>query len=67
MKILVLVLMVCSTFLHVNAQDSLEGYWATGEDNTIVQTYEKDGAWYGKMVSSDNPNTKLGTDILREF
>jgi len=49
------------------AQSSLEGTWATGEDNSIIQTYEKDGAWYGKIISSDNPKAKIGTNILRGF
>jgi len=29
--------------------------------------YQKEGAWYGKIVSSDNPKAKIGNDILRAF
>lgn len=51
----------------MHAQESIEGQWNTGEDNTIVETYQKDGAWFGKIISSDNPKAKIGTEILREF
>jgi len=51
----------------LSAQDSLKGIWLTGEENTKIETYEKDGAWYGKILSSDNPNAKIGTDILKGF
>lgn len=53
--------------LALSAQDSLEGIWLAGEDNTKIETYQKDGAWFGKIVSSDNPNAKIGTNILRDF
>lgn len=51
----------------LSAQKTLEGTWQTGEDNTVVKTYQKDGAWYGKIISSDNPKAKMGTDILKGF
>ncbi|MCR9287142.1 MAG: DUF2147 domain-containing protein [Bacteroidetes bacterium] len=51
----------------LSAQDSLKGIWLTGEENTKIETYQKDGVWFGKIVSSDNPNAKIGTDILRDL
>ena len=36
-------------------------------ENTKIETYQKEGAWYGKIVSSDNPKAKIGNDILRAF
>lgn len=50
-----------------SAQSTLEGTWQTAKDNTLIETYQKDGAWYGKVISSDNPKAKIGNDILREF
>ncbi len=49
------------------AQKSLDGVWQTGVDNTKIETYQKDGAMFGKIISSDNPKAKTGTDILRNF
>jgi uncharacterized protein (DUF2147 family) len=45
----------------------LSGVWNAGEDNTRIETYQKDGAWFGKILSSDNSKAKVGTDILLGF
>ena len=66
-KITQLIFVSIMTLTSLSAQSALDGKWNTGENNTIVQTYEKDGAWYGKIVSSNNPKAKLGTEILRGF
>lgn len=49
------------------AQDFQKGIWLTGEENTKIETYQKEGAWYGKIHSSDNPKAKIGKDILQGF
>lgn len=49
------------------AQSTLTGKWQTGEDNSIVQVEETSGVITGKLVSSDNPKAKMGTEILRDF
>ena len=67
MKKLTAVLIAFFFFSSLSAQESLKGIWLTGEENTKIETYEKDGAWYGKIISSDNPKAKIGTDILRGF
>lgn len=54
---------VCRLF----PQSPVEGSWLTGDDSTIIQIYQKDGALFGKIVSSDNPNVKIGTEILQGF
>ena len=51
----------------LSAQDFPKGIWLTGEENTKIETYQKEGAWFGKIVSSDNPKAKIGKDILQEF
>jgi len=66
-KITQLILVSIITMTSLAAQSALDGRWNTGEDNTIIQTYVKDDAWYGKIVSSDNPKAKIGTNILRGF
>ena len=51
----------------LTAQDFEVSIWLTGDENTKIETYQKEGAWYGKIVSSDNPKAKIGNDILRAF
>ena len=49
------------------AQNSIEGSWNTGKHNTVVETYLKDGAYFGKVKSSEKPKAKIGIDILRDL
>ncbi len=67
MRIYSLILFLLLSSPNIFAQQSIEGKWQTGVDNTIVETYQKDGAWFGKIVSTDNSQAKIGTDILRGF
>jgi hypothetical protein len=69
MKIFCFILLMLASAACVFAQQSLEGVWQTGEDNTKIETYQKDGEWFGKIISTDNPKAKakIGTDILRNF
>jgi len=53
--------------LCAEAQSDLEGVWQTGEDNSKVEVFEQDGEYFGKLISSDNPKAKIGTEILRNF
>ena len=53
--------------LSLSAQKMEKGIWLTGNANTKVETYEKDGAWYGKVIESDNPKAKIGSDAIRDI
>lgn len=53
--------------LSLAAQSPLDGTWQTGEDNTLVEVTEQDGVATGKLLSSDNPKAKVGTEILQKF
>ena len=67
MKILTSILFTIFIISSLSAQDFPKGIWLTGEENTKIETYEKEGAWYGKIVSSDNSKAKIGKDILIDF
>ena len=54
-------------FITLSAQAIQKGTWLTNKGNTKVETYQKDGAWYGKVLSSDNPKAKIGRDSSRAF
>ena len=53
--------------VSLSAQNTIEGTWNTGRDNTLIETYEKDGEWFGKVISSENSKAKIGNDILRNI
>jgi len=67
MRITGFILLMILSSTSIFAQQSLNGVWQTGVDNTKVETYQKNGAWFGKIISSDNSKAKTGTDILRNF
>lgn len=52
--------------LTMNAQTSLKGIWDMGQDNTKIEITENNGTYQGSIVSSDNPNAKIGNVILKE-
>lgn len=67
MKIILHLFLAIGFTLSLSAQEMQKGIWHTGNANTKIETYEKDGAWYGKVIESDNPQVKVGADILRDF
>ena len=67
MNKLILVIMISLLAISTRAQEMTTGVWSTGEENTKIETYQKDGLWYGQIISSDNPKAVIGTDILIGF
>ena len=67
MKKITCLILALGYFIALSARDFQKGTWLTNKGNTKVETYQKEGAWYGKVLSSDNPKAKIGTDILRAF
>lgn len=67
MNSLISTLFISLLTLSLSAQEMTAGIWLTGEENTKIETYKKDGIWYGKIVSSDNLKAKIGKDILIGF
>ncbi len=53
--------------ISLSAQDMVTDIWLTGEENTKIETYQKEGMWFGKIISSDNSKAKIGSDILIGF
>ena len=60
-------LMMLGLTANAIAQSTLEGNWQTGEDNSVVTVETAYGVITGKLISSDNPKAKMGTEILRNF
>jgi uncharacterized protein (DUF2147 family) len=66
-KKILLVLIFCLTGSVVFAQGDLTGTWDTRKQDTIVKIYEKDGQYFGKIISSDNPEAEIGKQIIKNF
>ena len=67
MKKITCLILALGFFVSLSAQDFQKGTWLTKKGNTKIETYQKDGAWYGKVISSNNPKAKIGNDVLRAF
>ena len=67
MKKFISLIFAFGIFISLSAQNTIEGTWNTGRDDTLIETYEKDGEWFGKVISSDNSKAKIGNDILRNI
>lgn len=49
------------------AQNDLTGTWDTGKDSTLVKIYEKEGVYFGEIVSSDNPKAEIGKQLIKDL
>lgn len=49
--------------LSIVAQQSIDGIWNTGRDNTTIEIIKSEG----KVNSSDNSNAKKGSVILKDL
>jgi len=67
MKKFISVTIISLIAISLSAQEMTAGVWLTGEENTHIETYQKNGLWYGKIVNSDNPKAKIGKIILKDF
>lgn len=65
MKMLITCLLVFSA-ISMQAQESIAGIWNTGKDNTKIEITKEDGAYVGKIQSSDNAKAETGTLMLKE-
>ena len=66
MKNLIVILILLLAF-SIQAQTSLKGTWNTGESNTKIEISNTNGAWIGKLKSSDNKKTEIGKVILKDL
>lgn len=64
-----IILTCCILFsaITMHAQQSIEGFWNTGQDNTVVEVLQEDGKWAGKIHASDNAEVVIGKTILKDL
>lgn len=63
MKSLFLFIGLLLATVSVNAQQSIEGIWNTGKDNTEIEIKKDEG----KIYTSDNENATLGKLIIKDI
>lgn len=66
MKNLSMFIVILFSSFSMNAQ-SLAGVWNTGEDNTKIEITEVNGVYSGKILSSENTDAKVGSQILKNI
>ena len=67
MKKLFVVLIFSLLGSSLFAQTDIIGTWNTGEENTLVKIVEKEGEYFGEIVSSDNPKVEIGKQIIKDL
>jgi hypothetical protein len=45
----------------------LAAIWLTSTEGDKIETYQKDGKWFGKLVASNSKDAPLGTTVLRNL
>ena len=66
MKNMLLVLIITLFSSNIFGQANISGEWVVGEQNTVVKIEKKNGAYTGKIISSDNPKAKIGQLMVKE-
>lgn len=62
-----LVLIISLFSMNVFAQSDVSGEWIVGEKNTVIKIGQQNGIYSGKIISSDNPNVKIGKLMVKEL
>lgn len=66
MKELAFTVFILFGAITMHAQESLTGIWNMGQDNTKIEITKNNGIHEGRILSSDNPNAKDGSLILKD-
>jgi len=67
MKKLIAVLIFSLLGPALFAHTDLTGTWDTGMENTLVKIFEKEGVYFGEIVSSDNSKAEIGKQIIKDL
>lgn len=53
--------------ISLMAQESIIGYWNTGQENTVIEIKEVDSKIEGRIFTSDNSKAPTGKLILKDI
>ncbi len=60
-------LIICFVSINSFAQSDVSGEWIVGEKNTVVKIEHQEGVYTGEIISSDNPNAKIGKLMVKDL
>ncbi|MEO1484954.1 MAG: hypothetical protein AAFU57_04350 [Bacteroidota bacterium] len=61
-----LILAIFFGTLSINAQETIEGLWNTGKENTIVEIKKNNDSYEGVIVSSENSKAPVGKKLIKD-
>ncbi|QMU63789.1 MAG: DUF2147 domain-containing protein [Flavobacteriaceae bacterium] len=67
MKVLTTLFLLMFSIVYTSAQQSLEGLWKTGKEETIIEISFSSEQLIGKIKSSNNEEAEMGKIILKDL
>ena len=67
MKVLTTFFLLMFTIVYTSAQQSLEGLWKTGKEETLIEISYLNEQLIGKIKSSKNEQAEIGKIILKNL
>lgn len=67
MKVLTTLFLLMFSIVYTSAQQSLEGLWKTGKEETIIEISYSNEQLIGKIKSSNNEQAEIGKIILKDL
>lgn len=67
MKQLPVFFLIIISTLSLNAQQSIEGIWNTGKENTTIEIKNISNGWIGEIAASDNPKASKGKLMIKDI
>ena len=66
-KVLTTFFLLMFSIVYTSAQQSLEGLWKTGKEETIIEISYSNEQLIGKIKSSNNEQVEIGKIILKDL
>ena len=66
-KVLTTFFLLMFSIVYTSAQQSLEGLWKTGKEETLVEISYSNKQLIGKIKSSNNEQAEIGKIILKDL
>lgn len=67
MKVLTTFFLLMFSIVYTSAQQSLEGLWKTGNEETLIEISYSNEQLIGKIKSSNNEQAEIGKIILKDL
>ncbi|MCP4552386.1 MAG: DUF2147 domain-containing protein [Bacteroidetes bacterium] len=65
--ITVVLMTIFSITSHAQSPSDVAGEYIVGKQNTVVKIEQQEGIYTGEIISSDNPNAKIGKLMVKDL